>query len=96
MINLKIIAITPKGEDAIKQHISETFSMNRIKRAMLKKMGYSQEVTRQSPYTLHVKMAGQIGALMKQKHFQDEIVEAMTKNAARIDEDYYLEWQKNN
>lgn len=91
MISLNIIARTEIGTTALKKHVEESMKMNRLKKAMLKKMGFMQEVMSTNPYTLYVYMGGHLGNMTKEKHFKDEIIEALADNGAEIDKDFSIQ-----
>lgn len=91
MISLNIIARTEIGTTALKKHVEESMKMNRLKKAMLKKMGFMQEVMSTNPYTLYVYMGGHLGNMTKEKHFIEEIAEALAENGAKLDRDYNIQ-----
>ena len=89
---IKIIAKTEKGIDAIKQHIAEHLKMNRLKRAAVKRRGYNQEVTCETPFTLSIwSTPGKPFSIVKPKHTRDEIKETLLLNGAKINQDYIME-----
>lgn len=85
MAKIKVIAKNKRGEKALRQHISETLKMNRLKKSMLKRMGYNQDVTAGDPLTLEIwSKPGSPFDLAKPEHIAEEIEEALKLNGARV------------
>lgn len=87
-----IRAKTDKGRSAIKKHLKETKKMPLRQKMIFKTAGYKQEVISEKPYTLKLEV--------KNKHaekatflmlIQDKIIEALQKNGAAKDLDFFIE-----
>lgn len=91
MKQIKIQAITSKGEEAIRQHLREFKKMGVRDRLIFKTAGYKQEILLEDPLTLlltinnkHSNNSTFVGLIY------GEIEKAMIKNGA-AKEDYFIE-----
>lgn len=89
-MKIKIIAKNETGKKAIEQHVLESLKLRGPRKYMLKKLGYSQKVTLDDPYTLFCEFKGSLSGMIKIDHFKDEVNEALKKNGADKG-DYYFE-----
>lgn len=92
MKNIKIIAQTPEGHNALEKHIAESMKLNKKARITQNMLGIKQSVISTNPLILEVsfKNVG-VRAVLKPAHVIDEIKEAMRINGAVHDIDYYTE-----
>lgn len=89
-MRIKIISKTEAGIKAIRTHVNETLKAGKMKRALLKKTGYNQELSSENPLVLTIwATPGSMFSLAKTNHIQEEIDETMKINGATRDIDYY-------
>lgn len=89
---INIIALNDKGKIAIDKHIYETLKTSRIKKMVLKKMGYKQMIINENPYTLRIEVNNPFYSdSLQLRDFEIRIKEALKLNGADDIDDYILE-----
>jgi hypothetical protein len=92
MKSIKIISKTEIGDKAIMMHYQETLKMSFIKKQMLKKTGFNQDITSKLPLVLSIwATPNSMFSMAKSKHIIEEIDTAMNLNQAENGKDYVIE-----
>lgn len=87
-----ITALNDKGKIAIDKHIYETLSTSRVKKMILRKMGYKQEIVNERPYTLRIEINNPTYRnMLELRDFKIRIIEALKLNGADENQDYTIE-----
>lgn len=89
---VRIIGITPLGEQAIKEKIKEGLEEGRVKRAMFKMLGYTQDFI-ENPFTIIFKINNKVyQKLLNIDYFKSVLKDVMNEAGAIEEEDYLIKW----
>lgn len=92
MKEIKIIAKSKTGEEALDTHIKESLKTRLDKKLIMKQLGIVQSVICKDPLTLLVEFRNKrLQKIVQPNHIALEIKEALQKNGAYETKDYEIE-----